>query len=159
MTTQDIQKLKDLATKKATDIGDLLEGFIAAGYLMCDDQGQINPTPLGYHSDFFDKTGVTIGLQIVQQTETHEVGIAYFQGNLMKFYKNIKTGQVGADVDALAKTLGFSGAHEMLSQDKTLDLLNKVNKETGVWPIQAININNSNRQWKRKHQNLSGLKP
>lgn len=74
----------------------------------------------------------------MQKTETHEIGVAYFQGNLMKFYKNIKTGQVGADVDALAKTLGFADAHDLLSQDKTLDLLNAAQKEVGVWPIQAI---------------------
>ena len=137
MNIQDTQKVKQLARERNMPISDLIEGLIATGYLM-HELGEIKPSPLGYYRGFFTDAGATTGVQIIETTATHEIGIAYFQGNLMKFYRNTLTGQIGVDVDALAKTLGYEGAHDLLSQDKNLDLLNEAKKQTGVWPIQTL---------------------
>ena len=139
MRTQDILKLKDLAEESNISTNDVVDQLMIVQCMGYNEKSNsIEPTPMGYLAGIFDKTGVTTSIQLFESTKTHEVYLAYFQGNLMKFYKNIATGEIGADVDAMALTLGFNSAHELLSQDKTLDLLSEVKRQTGVWPISEV---------------------
>jgi hypothetical protein len=98
----------------------------------------IIPTAYGYATGCFDSSGATTGNHYIDTKDGYLTAIAYHDGILMKFRKNLLTNEVTADVDCLAVVLGYSDANELLSQDDSLDALNQCKEETGVWPVQTI---------------------
>lgn len=139
MRDQDILRIITAANENEKSNETIIDELVTTQYLAYNAAtNSIEPTPFGYLSGFFDKTGATTSTQLLQTTESHDVFIAYFDGNLMKFYKDLKTGEVGADLETMSKTLGFADAHDLLSKDESLDLLNECVKQTGVWPLKSI---------------------
>jgi hypothetical protein len=102
------------------------------------DNNVIVPTAYGYATGCFDSSGATTGNYYIDTNDGFITAIAYHDGILMKFRKNLSTNEVTADVDCLAVALGYANAHELLSHDDSLDTLNQCKKETGVWPVQTI---------------------
>lgn len=135
MKKQDEQKLKELAGDFGITIKEMSAKLVSMGYLNED----LTPAPLGYYQNVFDSTGVTTGApQLLEETETHQILISYFNGNPMKFYKNLSTGAISMEADGMAKALGYENEHDLLGTDESLDVLNQSYKETGVWPLHKI---------------------
>lgn len=138
MRDQHNSRIIELARESNKSIETIIDELMYAQCSYNPKSNSIEPTPMGYLSGIFDKTAATTSMQLLQTTKTHEVFIGYFDGNLMKFYKDLKTGEIGADLETMAQTLGFDDAHELLSKDESLDLLNDCYKKTGTWPIKTI---------------------
>jgi hypothetical protein len=135
MKKQDEKRLKELSLTNGITIKEMTAKLISKGYLNED----LTPTPLGYYNEVFDPTGVSTGApQLLEETETHQILISYFNGNPMKFYKNLSTGAISMEADGMAKALGYENEHDLLGSDESLDVLNQSYKETGVWPLHKI---------------------
>ena len=135
MKKQDEQRLKELAAANGKTVKEMADVLISMDYLNED----LTPTPCGYFSETFDSTGVTTGApQLLEETETHQILISYFEGNSMKFYKNLSTGAISMEADGVAKALGYENENDLLGTDESLDVLNQSYKETGVWPLHKI---------------------
>lgn len=132
-------RLIELARESNKSLETIIGELLSVQCIAYNAESQsLQPTPLGYLSGIFDKTAATTSTQLLQTTETHQVFIGYFDGNLMKFYKDLKTGEIGADLETMSKTLGYDDAHDLLSKDESLDLLNDCYKKTGTWPLKTI---------------------
>lgn len=140
MRDKDLTRFTLLKAERNTSTEDLALDLLSKSYL---DQSLL-PTARAYYDGIFDSAGATTSLQLLSVTEKAEVHIGYFDGNLMKFHKDLVTGEISTDVDCLAKTLGFMDAHDLLSRDETMDILLQSEKETGVWPVRTIDPGNAN---------------
>jgi hypothetical protein len=135
MKKQDEQRLKELAAANGKTVKEMADILISMDYLNED----LTPTPCGYFSETFDSTGVTTGApQLLEETETHQILISYFEGNPMKFYKNLSTGAISMEADGVAKALGYENEHDLIGTDESLDVLHRSYKEKGVWPLHKI---------------------
>jgi len=105
------------------------------------DSDSIEPTPIGYYSNFFDKTGATTGGQVVKITENQNILIGYCGGKLIRYFQDRSTGYLQCSLDDLARVYGFEDTDEYLSQDTTLDMLNELKDKLGAWPITPIKFN------------------
>jgi prophage antirepressor-like protein len=74
----------------------------------------------------------------INTTDTHEIYIGSFEGQQVRFFKDLITGDVRINAEDMARTLGYESAHDMLGRDESLDALNAAYKETGVWPLTEI---------------------
>lgn len=74
----------------------------------------------------------------INTTDTHEIYLGSFDGQPVRFFKDLITGDVRVNAEDMARTLGYESAHDMLSRDESLDALNAAYKETGVWPLTEI---------------------
>lgn len=77
-------------------------------------------------------------MKLLFATPFIEIYQGEFQGNSIRFVKDIKTGEINVSAEDIAKTLGFESAHDMLSRDESLDALNSAYKATGVWPLKEL---------------------
>jgi hypothetical protein len=135
MKKQDEQRVKELALTNGITIQEMEAKLIRMEFLNED----LTPTPLGYFNAAFDSASVTTGApQLLEETDTHQILISYFNGNLMKFFKNKSTGAVSIEADGAAKALGYENEHDLLGTNESLDALNQSYKETGIWPLHKI---------------------
>lgn len=77
---------------------------------------------------------------LINITNDYEIYQGAFQGTPVRFLKDRKTGEINVAAEDMAKVLGYTDAHEMLSQDEHLDAINEAHKETGVFPLKTINL-------------------
>ena len=79
-------------------------------------------------------------MKLTHTTKTHEHYIDSFEGQQVRFLKNRQTGEMEVMAEDLALMLGFESFHEMMSNDKVLDLMNQEKEITGEYPFRKTQL-------------------
>ena len=79
-------------------------------------------------------------MKIIKTTPTHEVWQDEYEGQKVQFTKNLLTGEIHVNAQDFAKVIGFDSLEDMMSDNKILDCINEVKKETGIFPITKQNF-------------------
>ena len=79
-------------------------------------------------------------MRIIKTTATHEVWESEYEGKKVQFTKNLLTDEIHVNAQDFAKVIGFDSLEEMMSDDKIMDCINEVKKETGIFPITQHNF-------------------
>jgi hypothetical protein len=136
MTEDQNYRIIELAKESKLTASQMIDDLINNNCIAYDPELKVMvPTALGCYAGCFDPANMTTLIMKLHNADKYEVFISYHDGNLLKFYKCRLTGEVTFDMDCLAKGLGYSDVHELLSQDSTLDEINECLKVNGQWPI------------------------
>jgi hypothetical protein len=62
-------------------------------------------------------------MKVIAEDSQRITMLDHFEGQPMRFYLDKATKQVYVNADDMAKIMGYSGQHDLLSQDAALDIL------------------------------------
>jgi len=80
-----------------------------------------------------------MALQLLYRTAKHEYFRDFVDGVEVIFLKNLATSEFTISAESVAQILGFKNLHEMMSNDRILDIMNEYKAETGKeFPIRSV---------------------